>query len=78
MRLVGLPNSWNPDEGLIPLDLQDIDIHATRDELRVLANFFAAASQLANDAENSISFGDSKPNAQTGIWFNVHVNGNAP
>jgi len=76
MRLVGLPSSWNAGEGLVPLEIQDIGIHATKDELRALAEFFASVSHHANGTEESIDFGDSKPNAKTGIWFNVHITDN--
>ncbi len=76
MRLVGLPTEWNPDEGLIPIDVQDVDIHATPEELQRLADFFSAAATSAatsNSSEFSLEFSDSKPNAKTGSLVIVHV-----
>jgi len=76
MRLVGLPTEWNPDEGLIPVDVQDVDIHATTEELQRLADFFGAAAASAATADSSkfsLEFADSKPDAQTGIWVTLHV-----
>lgn len=76
MRLVGLPTEWKLEEGLLPLDVQDVDIHATPDELQRLADFFGAAAASAATAESSelsLEFADSKPDAQTGIWVTVHV-----
>ncbi len=70
MRLICLPSSWNAQEGLIPVELQDIDIHATKAELRALITFLAS---VAEQAKISIDFGDSKPDAQTGIWINVQI-----
>ena len=76
MRLVGLPTEWKPDEGLFPVDVQDVDIHATPDELQRLADLFCAAATSAatsNSSEFSLEFADSKPDAQTGMWVTIHV-----
>ncbi len=78
MRLSGYPSSWTPEEGLVPVDVQDIDVHASPEELRALSKFFAEAAiamELAlsekRDFRRSIDFPDDKPNPQTPICVDV-------
>lgn len=78
MRLTGWATTYSADDGLLPTELQDLDLRASSDELRKLARFLAqAADQLdvamANKSSLNlgIDFSDDKPNAQTGIWVNV-------
>lgn len=74
MRIVALPTTWNKAEGLIPLEAQDIDIYATATELDALAAFFTSAASALRETgrcDSSLEFGDSKPDAQTGIWVNI-------
>lgn len=33
MRIVGWPSVWKEEEGLLPVDVQDIDIHLSTEEL---------------------------------------------
>ena len=74
MRIVATPTVWNEADGLIPIDVQDIDIVATAGELDALAGFFADAARRLREtgrSNASMDFSDSKPNAQTGIWVSV-------
>ncbi len=78
MRLSGYPSSWSPEEGLVPVDVQDIDVYASPEELRSLSKFFAEAAnamELAlaekRDFRRSIDFRDDKPNPQTPICVDV-------
>lgn len=78
MRLVGWPTKYSEEEGLLPIDLQDVDFHGTPEELRALAEFLEKAADKLAEAEKAkqdlnvgIDFGDSKPNPKTGIWVNV-------
>ena len=74
MRIVALPTKWNEAEGLVPIDAQDIDVYATATELDALAGLIARAAQTMRETgrcDVSLDFGDSKPNAQTGIWVTI-------
>lgn len=78
MRIVGWPSNFDKEEGLSPIDLQDVDFLANPDELRALAKFLEQAADKVSQAsqENKklnigIDFSDSKTNPQTGIWINV-------
>lgn len=78
MRLVAWPSTWKEEEGLLPIDVQEIDLIGTPDEIRSIAAFLVdAASQLeASSAdcdafEIGIDLGDSKPNPQTAVYVNV-------
>lgn len=78
MRISGYPSSWSPEEGLVPVDVQDIDVRASPEELRILSKFFAEsanAMELAlsekRDFRRSIDFRDDKPNPQTPICVDV-------
>lgn len=78
MRIVGWPSEWKEEEGLLPIEVQDIDLHLSNEELAKLANFLLAASQSTTTStpqELSIDFGDSKENPKTGISVTVHVPG---
>ena len=78
MRIVGWPTVWKEEEGLFPVEVQDIDIHLNTEELTQLATFLIAASKNAspsNPQELSIDFADSKENPKTGITVTVHVPG---
>ena len=78
MRLVGWPTKWDPEEGLLPVEIQDVDIHASVEELKQLAALFSAAATKASGSELSDDFGDSKPDPKTGIGFTVHVTDRNP
>lgn len=78
MRLVGWPANYDKDEGLQPLEIKDIDLHGTAEELRVLSQFLEQAAFQLDQAKTSnqelnigIDFEDDKPNSETGIWVNV-------
>jgi len=76
MRVIALPTTWSEEEGLQPIDVQDIDVIVTSSELDALAGFFARAAKTLREsgpAEASKEFSDSKPNPQTGIWLNIKV-----
>ncbi len=51
MRLVGWPTGYSEEEGLLPIDLQDIDFHGTPEELRALADFLKRAADKLAKAE---------------------------
>jgi hypothetical protein len=78
MRFVGWPTKFNTEDGLVPIDVQDIDLYASANEIRTLASFLMGAAdqlehaELKNEELNvGIDFGDSKSDAQTGIWINI-------
>ncbi|MBD3652761.1 hypothetical protein [Kangiella sp.] len=74
MELIGYPTEFNEDEGLIPIDIQDLQIKATSEELNKLANFLIECSnQIERNTfdDESIELIDSKPNPKTGIWVQV-------
>jgi hypothetical protein len=78
MRVNGYLTSWSSEEGLTPVDVQDIEFFATPEELRLLAKFFAeAADEMESalsekhDFRRSIDFPDDKPNPQTPICVDV-------
>lgn len=74
MELIGYPTEFNEDEGLIPIDIQDLQIKATSEELNKLANFLIECSnQIKRNTfdDESIELIDSKSNAKTGIWIQV-------
>ena len=78
MRLTGWPTNWNREEGLLPVDIQDVDIHGTPEELRVLAEFLVRAADAASRARaegreyrNGLDFPDEKPNPATPICIEV-------
>ena len=76
MRVIGLPTKWDEDKGLLPVDIQDVDIHGTTaEELEELASFFASAAKQFREpgfADTSTELKDSKPNPKTGICFTVY------
>jgi len=76
MRIIGLPTTWSEEDGLQPIDVQDIDVIVTSSELDALANFFVRAAKTLREsgpAEASKEFLDSKLNPKTGIWLNVKL-----
>lgn len=76
MRGIALPTTWSEEEGLQPIDAQDLDVIVTSLELEALADFFGRAVKYlraSGPAEASKEFTDSKPNPQTGIWLNIKV-----
>ena len=65
MRINGYPTEWNEEEGLLPIELQDVVFSANAEELRKLAAFFkeiASEAESPKEVRQSIVFGDSKPN----------------
>lgn len=78
MRLIGWPTLFDKEQGLLPIDLQDVDVVATSEELRVLAKFLEQAADKISQTKQGdvvksigIDFSDSKENSQTAIWINV-------
>jgi hypothetical protein len=83
MRVNGWPRDWKESEGWLPVDLREIDLHASPTELRSLASFLAkaadeleAASQIPGDYRSAVDFVDNEPNAELPIVFEV-VGGDA-
>lgn len=75
MRLVGWPSTWNPAEGLLPIETQEIDFHASAEELHALAMFFMEAAGKAAQGEGFervVEFPDSKGKETTPICITVH------
>ena len=48
MRIVGWPTVWKEEEGLLPVEVQDIDIHLNTEELTQLVTYLIAASKNAS------------------------------
>lgn len=74
MRLTCYPTAFDDEEGLLPIEAQDLQATASPDELRALAGFLreaAAAIDLHPGSKAYQEFGDSKPNPQTGIGVMV-------
>ncbi|HEY9031297.1 MAG TPA: hypothetical protein VIM93_08040 [Kangiella sp.] len=74
MELIGYPTEFNEEEGLVPIDIQDLQIKASPKELNQLAAFLIKCSkQLERNTfdDESIELIDSKPNPKTGIWIQV-------
>lgn len=68
MRLVGWPSQWTEEDGIQPVDLQEVGIHASAKELRELAELFLAAANNADSnlvnaeiTEFNADFPDPKP-----------------
>jgi hypothetical protein len=77
MRIVGYPTEWNEREGLQPIDIQDIQIHASIDELNELSTFLKECAENFKGGKSeavSIELSDSKPNPKTGISITVDIN----
>lgn len=75
MRLIGWPSTWDPAEGLQPIETQEIDFHATAAELRALAIFFTEAAEKAENGavfEKTVDLGDSKSTDTTPICISIH------
>ena len=78
MRIYGYQSYWNEEEGVVPIDLQDVSFYASADELQRLSELFKDAAVRARELETidlSASFDDSKPNAQTEIGISVYLGG---
>lgn len=77
MRLVSWPSAWDKDKGLLPIEAQEIDFHATAEELQALAQFFTEAAEQATQSpstsfEKFIDLKDSKIIETTPICVTVH------
>lgn len=77
MRLVAWPSTWDKNEGLLPVETQEIDFHANAIELRGLAKFFAEAADRVEKKELeafelNVDFADSKTKVTTPICVTVH------
>jgi hypothetical protein len=78
MHLVGWPEEWNNKEGLTPVYLSDIDLHASPEELRALAKFFEKAANKVEVAirsreEARVEITFPNPNPRPGIPLVVSV-----
>jgi hypothetical protein len=78
MRLVGWPEEWNSEEGITPIHLSDIDLHASPEELRALARFFEKAANKVEVATRSkaaatVEITFPNPNPRAGIPLTVSV-----
>ena len=74
MRITVLPSYWEPEKGITPIDAQDVDFQLSIDELEALAAFMLRTAKTWRELgviEASTEFGDSKPDAQTGIWVTL-------
>lgn len=74
MELTGYPAESNEEEGLVPIDIQDLQIKASPKELNQLAQFLIECSKKIDQNtfdDESIELKDSKPNPKTGIWIQV-------
>ncbi len=76
MRVIGYPTEFKKEEGLQPIDIQDIQIQASIDELVELSTFLNECIHKFKGGQlesRSIELGDSKPNPQTGIYFLIEA-----
>ncbi len=78
MRVTGYATNWNADEGLMPIDIQDLIIEGTSDELKALSAFVARAAEAAQESRagnaefrETIDFPDDKPDPKTPICITV-------
>ncbi|WP_028451702.1 hypothetical protein [Chitinilyticum aquatile] len=78
MRIVGWSSDFFQEEGLQPIDLTDVDFHATSAELRSMAAFLLDAANRLDQAfvdgselNIGIDFAATEADAQTGRWVNV-------
>jgi hypothetical protein len=77
MRIVGYPTEWNEAEGLQGIDIQDVQIYATIEELNQLYAFLKESLQRREEGKSqtlSIELPDSKTNPQTGINIMFFIN----
>ena len=74
MELIGYPTDFDEKEGLLPINIQDLQLIASPNELNKLARFLIECSEKIEkntfDSE-SIELLESKQNPKTGIWIQV-------
>lgn len=76
VRIYGYQSYCDEAEGVVPIDLQDVSFYASANELQRLSELFKDAALKARELQTielSVSFDDSKPNAQTQIGISVHL-----
>ena len=78
MKLVGWPSYWKKEEGIIPLDIQEIDFQGSPEELIEISNFLrVAADQLSvsidsqRDLDIDLQLSDSKDEVKLPISISV-------
>ena len=68
MKIIGYPTEWNEEEGLLPIEIQDIQIYANEKELKQIAALFdQSAKEYKINNKQSLELKDSKTNPKTGI-----------
>ncbi len=70
MHLTCHPAVWDEAHGLYPVDIKELQIAASPEELKRLAGFLlksAASLESRPDAEHRESFADVKPRAEKAI-----------
>lgn len=74
MELTGYKREFSPSEGLLPIEIQDLQIIADEAELEALAEFFqSCAKKLKNEkvVNETVQLPDSRPDPQTPVWLQV-------
>lgn len=74
MQLTGYPREFKEKEGLLPIEVQDLQISGSHEELERLAKFLLECSnkmKIDSTVNDSIELIDSRPNAKTGVWIQV-------
>ena len=77
MKLTGYKREFSPEEGLLPIEIQDLQITADAEELEALADFLLnCAKELKkhNVINEAINLPDSRPDPQTPVWIQVLTN----
>ncbi len=74
MELTGYKRDFSPGEGLLPIEIQDLQITANAAELEELAEFLhSCAKKLKKEkvVNESVQLPDSRPDPQTPVWLQV-------
>lgn len=78
MKLVGWPSYWNKEDGISPVDIQEIDFQGSPEELTQISNFLIdAAFKLSHAIDNKksldleLQLSDSKNKSQLPISISV-------
>ena len=74
MELTGYQREFLPGEALLPIEIQDLQVTASAEELESLASFFLdCAKKLKNQkvVNETLSLADSRPTPQTPVWIQV-------
>ncbi len=77
MKLTGYSREWNHEEGLQSIEVQDLQIQGTQEELQQMADYILECSKKLSAGHSElpgIELEDSRPNPKTGISIYVLSN----